>query len=236
MATSFTSAAKKTLRIGVRATGIGIGIGILSVIALRWIPPITTPLQVWRFATAVFDNRTPRLVKDWISYEEVSPHLLRAVIVTEDRKFLRHHGIDWDAVDHARRVNPSRVRRGKPPLGASTITMQTARNVYLLPFRFFVRKVLEAGLAYAIDAVWGKKRVLEMYVNVIEWGDGIYGVQAAARAYFKKDASALSRKEAALLAAVIQNPRRFHADRPSPYVKRRAAGIQSRMGGAALPQ
>lgn len=232
MATSFRSFAKTTARI----TLWGVGALVACIVALRWIPPIATPLQVWRFCTALFDDRTPRLVKDWVSYEDVSPHLLRAVIVTEDRKFLRHHGIDWDAVDHARRVNPSRVRRGKPPLGASTITMQTARNVFLLPFRFYVRKVLEAGFAYAIDAVWGKRRVLEVYVNVIEWGDGIYGAQAASRTYFNKDASALTRKEAALLAAVIQNPRRFHADRPSAYVKRRAAGIQSRMGGAALPQ
>lgn len=208
----------------------------LCIVALRWIPPIATPLQVWRLITAPFDNRTPRLEKDWVPYEQISPHLLRAVIVTEDRKFLRHHGVDWDAVEHARRVNPSRVRRGKPPLGASTITMQTARNVFLLPFRLFVRKVLEAGLAYTIDAVWGKRRVLEMYVNVIEWGDGIYGAQAASQRYFGKDAINLTRREAALLAAVIQNPRRFTANKPSPYVKRRAAGIQSRMGGAALPQ
>ena len=127
-------------------------------------------------------------------------------------------------------------KRGKPPLGASTITMQTARNVYLLPMRFFVRKALEAGIAYTIDFVWGKRRVLEMYVNVIEWGDGIYGVEAAAQAYFHKPASALTKREAALLAAVVQNPRRFHADRPSKYTQKRAASILARMGGVALPR
>lgn len=219
-----------------RIIGGSILLLVIMILGLRWIPPIATPLQILRLVEAPFEGRTPRLEKDWVPYEEVSPHLLRAVIVTEDRKFLRHHGIDWKAVEHAKRVNPGRVRRGKPPLGASTITMQTARNVFLLPVRLFVRKVLEAGLAYAIDAVWGKRRVLEMYVNVIEWGDGIYGVQAASQHYFKKDASKLTRKEAALLAAVVQNPRRFHADRPSPYIKRRAASIQARMGGAPLPQ
>ena len=207
----------------------------ISVVLLKWIPPIATPLQMWRLAEAPFTGHRFAIDKDWVSYDEVSPHVYRAIIGLEDGRFLKHHGVDWKAVDHAKKVNPGRVKRGKPPLGASTITMQCARNVYLLPVRFVVRKAIEAGIAYTIDFVWGKKRVLEMYVNVIEWGDGIYGVQAAARHYFNKDASKLSKREAALLAAVIQNPRRFHADRPSPYTQRRASSIMGRMGGVALP-
>lgn len=207
-----------------------------SILLLKWVPPLATPLQVWRLAEAPFTGHRFAIDKDWVSYDEVSPHVFRAVIAVEDGRFMRHQGVDWKAVDHAKKVNPGRVKRGKPPLGASTITMQTARNVYLLPMRFFVRKAMEAGIAYTIDYVWGKKRVLEMYVNVIEWGDGIYGVQAAAQHYFGKDAKNLTKREAALLAAVIQNPRRFHADRPSKYTQRRAAGVQARMGGVAIPR
>lgn len=223
-----------------RWTGRILGYGTLafavSVILLKWIPPIATPLQVWRLAEAPFTGHRFAIDKDWVSYDEVSPHVYRAIIGLEDGRFLKHHGVDWKAVDHAKKVNPGRIKRGKPPLGASTITMQCARNVYLLPMRFVVRKALEAGIAYTIDVVWGKKRVLEMYVNVIEWGDGVYGVQAAAQHYFGKDAAKLSKREAALLAAVIQNPRRFHANRPSPYTQRRANSIMARMGGVALPK
>jgi len=208
----------------------------LSVILLKWIPPIATPLQIWRLAEAPFTGHRFTIDRDWVSYDEVSPHVFRAIIGLEDGRFLKHNGVDWKAVDHAKRVNPGRIKRGKPPLGASTITMQCARNVYLLPQRFVIRKALEAGIAYTIDYVWGKRRVLEMYVNVIEWGDGIYGVEAAAQHYFRKSAKDLTKREAALLAAVIQNPRRFHADRPSPYTQRRAASIQARMGGVALPK
>ena len=218
-----------------RLLGWGLAAFAVSVVLLKWVPPLATPLQLWRLAEAPLTGHRLAMDRDWVSYDEVSPHVYRAIIGLEDGRFLKHHGVDWKAVDHARRVNPSRTKRGKPPLGASTISMQCARNVYLLPIRFYLRKVLEAGIAYAIDFVWGKRRILEMYVNVIEWGDGVYGVQAAAQRYFHKDAADLSKREAALLAAVIQNPRRFHADRPSPYIQRRVASIMSRMGGVALP-
>jgi len=212
------------------------GLFIVSIVLLRWFPPCYTPLMIWRLAEAPFTKYSGGLHYDWVSIDEMSTWVQRGVIASEDRAFLIHGGVDWRAVDHAKRVNPSRVKRGRPPLGASTISMQTARSVYLVPSRTMVRKALEVGITYCIEAVWGKRRILEMYLNVVEWGDGVYGVEAAAQHYFGKTAARLTRMESALLVAVLPNPRRFNAGRPSAYIKRRASAISKGMGGAALPR
>ena len=130
----------------------------------------------------------------------------------------------------------NKIYNGKKIRGASTITMQTAKNVFLWNGKNFVRKGLEAYFTVLIEAVWGKKRILEVYVNVVEWGNGIYGVEAASQKYFKKSASKLTKREAALLAATLPNPRRFFPDKPSKYIKNRADKIQNRMVAIALPR
>jgi monofunctional biosynthetic peptidoglycan transglycosylase len=219
-----------------RSVLVFIGSFALSLLLLRWIPPAYTPLMVWRMVQAPFTGYSGGIAYNWVPLESISPWMVRGAIASEDRAFANHEGVDWRAVEHARKVNPGRVKRGKPPLGASTITMQTARSVYLVPSRSMARKALEVGIAFAIERTWGKRRIMEMYLNVAEWGDGIYGVEAAARHYFGKHAKELTRAEAARLIAVLPNPRRFDAANPSPYIKRRAAAISAGMGGAVLPR
>jgi len=209
---------------------------VLVVAIFRIVPPAITPLMVWRLVQAPFTGHSLLIRDHWVSYDDCSPHVFRAVIGGEDVGFLRHEGIDWRAVDRARKVNESRVKRGKPPLGASTITMQTVKNVFLVPWRSMVRKAFEVYFVYLTETLWGKKRILEIYVNMIEWGDGIYGIDQAARRTFGVAPSALSADQASLLGAIVPNPRRFHADTPSNYTRRRAAWIRGRMRGVALPK
>ena len=195
-------------------------------------PPIT-PLMLFRPIEGIVQGKFVGIDKDWIDYEEISPNLLRAVISAEDGKFLRHDGFDWNAIKRARRINT--MRKGKKIIGASTISMQTSKNVFLWQGRNYIRKGLEAYFTILIEAIWGKKRILEIYVNSIEWGNGIYGVEAASQQYFKKSAKTITKREAALLAAVLPNPRKWSPAAPTGYIKQRSNGIQARMGGIALP-
>lgn len=218
-------------------TGVAFLVGsVLLVLIFRIVPPATTPLMAWRLVQAPFTGHRMTIQHRWTSYSDISPYVFKAVMSGEDAGFLRHDGVDWKAVERAQKANASRVKRGKPPLGASTISMQTAKNIFLVPWRSMVRKAFEIYYTYLIETLWGKQRILEVYVNMIEWGDGIYGIQAASRAYFGKDASALTASEAARLAAVVPNPRRFNAAAPSSYTKSRQSFIQGRMGGIALPK
>ncbi len=156
-------------------------------------PPVST-LMLARWAT------WQRVDRDWVPLERISRHLVAAVVVAEDARFCRHGGVDWDAVGLVL------GDRGGPSRGASTIAMQTAKNLFLWPSRSYVRKGLEAPLALALDAAWSKRRVMEVYLNVAEWGDGVFGAQAAARRMFGKDAQALTAREAAALASALPNP------------------------------
>ncbi len=160
------------------------------------------------------------------------PNVFKAVMSGEDARFMQHEGFDWKAIERAQRLNKTRKR----PLGASTISMQTSKNTFLWHGRNYVRKGLEAYYTVLIEALWGKKRILEVYVNVIEWGDGIYGVEAASKFYFNKSASQLTQREAALLAAVIPNPRRRNPAKPTPYILKRASFIQGRMNSIRPPK
>ena len=195
-------------------------------------PPIT-PLMLLRPIEGIIQGKLVGIDKDWVDYEEISPNLFRAVISAEDGKFLRHDGFDWNAIKRARRINT--MRKGKKIIGASTISMQTSKNVFLWQGRNYIRKGLEAYFTILIEAIWGKKRILEIYVNSIEWGNGIYGVEAASQKYFKKSAKTITKREAALLAAVLPNPRKWSPAAPTGYIKQRSNGIQARMGGIALP-
>ncbi|MCE5304601.1 monofunctional biosynthetic peptidoglycan transglycosylase [bacterium] len=207
---------------------------ILLTAAYTIINPPLTPLMVVRVFEYMSEGKSPKIQKDWVSYENVSKKLLRAVVSAEDARFVRHRGFDWKAIDAAKKYNER--MKGRKLRGASTITMQTSKNTFLWPSRTWIRKGLEAYFTVLIEAVWGKQRILEVYVNVIEWGEGIYGVQAASQYYFNKDANQLTSREAALLAAIIPNPRRWSASRPTPYIERRASWIMGRMNSVAIPK
>ena len=165
--------------------------------------------------------------RDWVKLEDISPRLVYAVIAAEDARFCEHGGIDWDAVEAAREwnaKNPDRSRRG-----GSTISQQTAKNVFFWNGGGMPRKAGEAWMTYVIETVWGKRRIMEVYLNVAEWGDGLFGAEAAARERFGKSAADLTEREAALLAAVLPSPNRWRAVNPGPYVQSRAGSIHGRM-------
>lgn len=208
-----------------RALGLFILVSIVATVVYGTVPPPVTPLMIIR----LFEGEG--LSKDWVSYGSISPNLVRAVIASEDAKFCSHHGFDWDAIKKAW----SRNQTSKRLKGGSTISQQTAKNVFLWPDRTYLRKSLEFYFTALIEIFWSKKRVIEVYLNVVEFGHGIYGAEAAAQAYFGKPATALSRREAALLAAVLPNPLRWSAGKPTAYIRSRATTIQARMNDVPDP-
>lgn len=193
-------------------------VSILSVIFFRFFPVPITPYMIFNLPTQLFEeNRKFRLKKDWVSIDEMSSYMPKAVVATEDQKFYNHWGFDIEAIQKAIKNN----EKGKKIKGGSTISQQTAKNVFLLHHRSYIRKGLEAYFTVLIELFWSKERILEVYLNVIEFGDGIYGVQAASNYFFNKDAKDLSRNEAALLAVVLPNPIKYKVDKPSGYVLKR---------------
>ena len=184
------------------------------------VPPPGTPLMVIR----LFEGEG--LTKDWVPLEEIARHVPNAVIAAEDNRFCEHHGIDFAALGDAL----EEFRDGKRLRGASTISMQTAKNLFLWPGRSLVRKGLEAYLTVLIELVWSKRRILEVYLNVVEWSGGVYGIEAAAQASFGRPAAKLTRRQAALLASVLPNPRERSAARPSAAVSRQAQRVVRRIG------
>jgi len=199
----------------------------LAVLSLRWINPVVTPLMVIRLAQGLVHLRWVGIDDRPVPLETVSPALLRAVIAAEDAHFFTHWGVDVDALRKARAWNERHAAQGRVR-GASTITMQCARNVFLWQGRTYVRKGLEIWFSGLMELFWSKPRILEVYLNVIEWGPGIYGVQAASERYFDVPASRLDARQAALLAAVLPNPLRRNPAAPSPSVARRATMIARR--------
>ena len=185
----------------------------------RVLPPPVTPLMVIR----LFEGEG--LSKDWITFDAMSPHVPAAVIALEDNTFCEHSGFDWASIHQA----IADYYRGRRLRGASTISMQTTKNVFLWPQRNMVRKALEAPLTVLLEALWDKQRILEVYLNVVEWGPGIYGIEAAARASFGKPASALTQRESALLAAVLPNPRKWSPRRPTRYLERQVRLAKTRV-------
>lgn len=204
---------------------LGLGLPLTAVVLLRFLPPPVTPLMLLRKIEGEGMDR------QWVPLSAISPELVRAVIVAEDAKFCTHHGFDWDAIDHA----IDRYHEGGRLLGASTISMQTAKNVFLWPGRTFLRKGVEAMFTVLIEQVWGKQRIIEVYLNVVEWGHGIYGAEAAAQRHFHHSAKTLSRREAAALAAVLPNPRGWSPERPGSRVQARIRMVEARMGHVPLP-
>lgn len=190
------------------------------ILIYRVVPPPITPLMVWRLIQG------EGLTKEWRPLGDISPELPRAVIASEDNRFCEHAGFDWAELGH----QVDRAWAGESTRGASTITMQVAKNVLLWPGRDPVRKLFEAILTPQIELFWNKRRIIEIYLNVAETGPGLYGAEAAARHYFDKPASALTRREAALVAAVLPNPRQWSPQRPSRYIQQRARTIERRIG------
>ena len=202
---------------------------VILVLCFRWLPIPVTPLMIERVQENLIDGKPIAIQYHWTSFAEISPKMENAVIASEDWRFFEHNGFDWPAIEKAMQHNKhsSRVR------GASTISQQTAKNVFLWPSRSWIRKGLEAYFTVLIEALWSKERIMEVYLNVVELGDGIYGVGAASSFYFHHPASKLASSEAALLAAVLPNPRRFQVAHPTPYVRFRQTMIQRRMPSAA---
>ena len=195
-------------------------IPILLILLFRFVPVPGTPQMLsW---LVVGDP----VHYQWVSYENISPALGRAVIGSEDQNFCSHHGFDWKSIDKALKAN----KRGRSLRGASTISQQVARTMFLLPVRSWVRKGVEAYLTVLIEALWPKKRILTAYLNLVDWGHGNFGAEAASQAYFHKPASRLTSAEAARLAAVLPDPEKWHADTPGPYVAGRTDTIVARMG------
>ena len=200
---------------------------ILSVVLFRFLPVWVTPLMVIRCYQQVSEGRELKLSHDWEPLENISPSLPVAVMASEDARFLEHHGFDYKAIEHAAKRNREHPEKRK--LGASTISQQTAKNVFLWPGRSWVRKGFEAYFTVLIEMLWSKQRIMEVYLNSIEMGVGIYGAQAVAEEHFNKDAKDLSRSECALIAVTLPNPRKFSSKNPSAYMQKRQARILREM-------
>jgi len=201
---------------------ISIGLTIIY----RFVPVPITPLMVIRLVEQTFDSeKKVRLYKDWVPLSEISRHAPQAVFAAEDQKFLTHKGFDFEAMEKAWENN----KKGKRIKGASTITQQTVKNVFLWPGRSYVRKGLEAYFTVLVELLWSKERIMEVYLNVIEMGDGIYGIEAAAQAYYNKSAAKLNRNQAAMIAAVLPNPIRWTPAKPTGYIRGRQSWIMRQM-------
>jgi monofunctional biosynthetic peptidoglycan transglycosylase len=200
---------------------------ILSVVALRFLPVYFTPLMFIRCYEQVSEGKDLKLSHHWVPLEKISPSLPLAVMASEDANYLSHHGFDYEAIEHAAKRNREHPEKRK--LGASTISQQTAKNVFLWPGRSWIRKGFEVYFTTLIELMWSKQRIMEVYLNSIETGDGIYGADAVAEEHFHTDALHLTKAQCALIAATLPNPRKFSSLHPSAYMLKRQARILSEM-------
>jgi len=203
------------------------GSTILAVVALRFLPVYFTPLMFIRLAQQTGDGRELKLSHSWVPLEKIATDMPVAVIASEDANFMKHHGFDYKAIEHAAKRNLQHPEKQK--LGASTISQQTAKNVFLWPGRSWTRKGLEVYFTALIELLWSKQRIMEVYLNSIEMGEGIYGVSAVAEEHFGIQARDLSRSQCALIAATLPNPRKFSSKQPSAYMQKRQARILKEM-------
>ena len=198
---------------------------ILSVVAYRFLPVYVTPLMVIRCVQQVKEGKSLKCKHHWVPLEKISSEMPVAVMASEDQRFLEHHGFDLDAIEQAAKHNKTSTKKR----GASTISQQTAKNVFLWPGRTWLRKGLEAYFTMLIELMWSKERIMEVYLNSIEMGDGSYGVEAVAQENFGCEAKKLTRANCALIAATLPNPRKFSSKHPSEYMVRRKAAIMKQM-------
>ena len=201
-------------------------LSIVMVVVYKYVPVYITPLMVTRTIGQLFHGEDIRMEHKWVPMDKISPYLAQAVIASEDNLFPEHSGFDMQQIKMAMDERKS----GKRYRGASTISQQTAKNVFLLPVNSFIRKGLEAYFTVLIEWIWGKERIMEVYLNSIEMGKGIYGAEKVAELHFSKPASRLTASEAALIAATLPNPIKFNSASPSPYIRKRQAQILDLMG------
>jgi monofunctional biosynthetic peptidoglycan transglycosylase len=201
------------------------GISIFLVIAFKWIPVPFTPLMLIRNIENKIDKKEVKCEHDWVPIEAISINMQKAVIASEDGTFLNHNGFDFKALQLAYKNNT----KGKKLKGGSTISQQTAKNVFLWQGRSYFRKGLEAYFTVLIELCWGKERIMEVYLNSIEMGDGVYGIEAASKFWYKKTAKQLTKRDAAGIAAILPNPRKFKASNSSSFIERRKSRIVKRM-------
>ncbi len=199
-------------------------LSISSVLLYRFIPVPYTPLMFWKSTASIFSGKWVGIEKKWIPIEQIARPMQLAVIKAEDDKFYQHNGFDYEAIEKALKYNKTH----KKQKGASTISQQTAKNVFLWPSRSWLRKGMEVYFTVLIEALWSKERILEVYLNVIELGPGVYGVEAATQKYFHKKSKNLNSSQAALIASVLPNPIKFKIDKPSAYILRRQKKIMGR--------
>lgn len=198
----------------------------------NWVNPDTTRFMEIRLGELQAKDPKAQLKKQWVSYEKISPHLKRAIIAAEDAKFVDHEGFDWEGIQKAIEKNQ---KKGKVVAGGSTISQQLAKNLFLSPAKTPWRKAEEALITLMLEAVWSKQRILEVYLNVIEWGTGVFGAEAAARHYYGVAANQLGPEQAAKLAGMVPNPRFYDRNRNAPGLARKAGVIMARMPSAELP-
>jgi monofunctional biosynthetic peptidoglycan transglycosylase len=231
------------MRTALRWVGLALAAALLVVVAVqlwylgwiawwKWNNPGETSFMAREEATLRQKNPGAELRHRWVPYGSISVHLKRAVITSEDARFSEHEGVDWDAIEKAYKEN---VKRGRPAKGGSTITQQLAKNLFLSPERSYLRKGQELLITYMIEALWDKRRILEVYLNVVEWGEGIFGAEAAARYYYGVTAAQLGPDQSARLAAYLPNPKRYGRVRSGPYLDRRTAHIARYMPDAVVP-
>lgn len=211
---------RKIYRFFIKLTLWFIVLSVFWVLLYRFVPVPVTPLMLSRYVEYWNDDQVG-LSHDWVPLEEISPSLQKAVIASEDDTFFTHHGFNFDAMHKAYKSN----QKGKRIKGGSTISQQTAKNVFLWQGRSYVRKAFEAYFTVLIELLWSKERIMEVYLNSIEMGKGVYGAQAAAQHWYHKDAASLTKAEAAGIASILPNPRKFSATRPSGYISRKQQKI-----------
>jgi monofunctional biosynthetic peptidoglycan transglycosylase len=219
------STLRRLLAVAGRGFALVVLLSFLSTLVLRWVPPLGTGVMLERRVAAWWQGEKYQTRYQWVRWERISPYAPLAVVASEDQRFADHHGFDVESIQTALAEHD----RGRPLRGASTISQQVAKNVFLWSGRSFIRKGLEIYFTTLIELLWPKRRILEVYLNVVELGDGIFGVEAASQRFFKKPAARLRPDEAALLASVLPSPHRLHADRPSAYVEERRAFILQQM-------
>ncbi|MGL6040929.1 MAG: monofunctional biosynthetic peptidoglycan transglycosylase [Deefgea sp.] len=205
---------------------------VLHIVAWRWVNPSNTAFMSVQLDRIQASNSAAELKQEWVDYEQISPNLKRALVASEDAKFLDHEGFDWEGMQTAWEKN---IKKGRIVAGGSTITQQLAKNLFLSGSKNPLRKVEEAFLTVMIELILDKQRIFEIYLNVIEWGDGVFGAQAAAQHYYKTSARKLSTAQSAKLASMVTNPRYFDKNRNDRRLLRKAAIIQRRMPYADIP-
>jgi monofunctional biosynthetic peptidoglycan transglycosylase len=198
----------------------------------KWNNPAATAFMRHAQQRLAARNPSARLRQQWVPYGRISPNLKRAVVAAEDARFLEHEGVDWVALEKAYEID---LRRGRPAHGGSTISQQLAKNLFLSPRRSYLRKAQELLITWMVESVWSKRRILEVYLNVVEWGDGVFGAQEAARHYFGVDAASLSPEQAARLAAMLPAPRVFDRHRDAPFLLQRTDSILRELPAAQIP-